>query len=88
MFFDVIKVDAIKNEYHKAEEELRQSRAKIKECDGQIASLLKAQNKVQQKRADHQLEIRKLENEVSFGVWRKRNINTVYHIDLRCGQIS
>ena len=56
----------MKQEYKKAEEDLRQSRAKIKECDGQISSLVKVQNKLQQKRADNQVEIRKLENEVNL----------------------
>ena len=56
----------MKKDYNKAEEDLRQSRAKIKECDGQISSLVKAQNKLQQKRADNQVEIRKLENEVNL----------------------
>ncbi|KAJ7300253.1 hypothetical protein O6H91_Y027600 [Diphasiastrum complanatum] len=58
------KVEAIKEEHSKAQDELRKSRARLKECDGQINALMKNQNNLQHKLTDCNVDAKKLSNEI------------------------
>lgn len=56
----------MKQEYLTAQAELNKERDRIKECDAQISTMLKAQNQLKNKLTDNIVEIKKLENEVSI----------------------
>ncbi|XP_057988646.1 structural maintenance of chromosomes protein 2-1 isoform X2 [Hevea brasiliensis] len=58
------KVVSIRNNHDQAQFELDLIRQKMKECDSQISSILKEQQKLQHKVGETKLERKKLENEV------------------------
>ncbi|KAK6936305.1 hypothetical protein RJ641_033335, partial [Dillenia turbinata] len=58
-----VELDAQKN---KAQSDLNSSRMKIKECDLEISTIMKDQQKLQSKLSDMNLEKKKMENEVLF----------------------
>ncbi|KAL5991399.1 hypothetical protein ACLOJK_012307 [Asimina triloba] len=59
-----IKVLSIKKDYDQVKSELDAIRSKMKDCDVEISSMVKEQQKLQQKISDANLERKKLENEV------------------------
>ena len=62
-----MQVAATKLEYDQAESELNIGRSKLKECDSQINSISKEQQKLQQLLGDSNVERKKMENEVLIG---------------------
>ena len=59
-----IQVSYLKQEFDKAEAELKRSREQMKECDSRISYIVKEQQKLQQRLSDANLERKKMENEV------------------------
>ncbi|KAK6926412.1 SMCs flexible hinge [Dillenia turbinata] len=57
------KVLTLRNRHDQAHSDLNSSRMKIKECDLEISSILKEQQKLQNKLSDMNLEKKKMENE-------------------------
>lgn len=62
-----MQVASIKQDYDQAESELNIGRSKLKECDSQINSMAKEQQKLQQQLSDSNVERKKMENEVTVG---------------------
>ncbi|XP_055826493.1 structural maintenance of chromosomes protein 2-1 [Solanum dulcamara] len=58
------KVASLKDDHGLAHSELNSARMKIKECDSQISSILKEQQRLQNKISETNLEKKKMENEV------------------------
>ncbi|KAL3834639.1 hypothetical protein ACJIZ3_009375 [Penstemon smallii] len=58
------KVASLKEHHDEAQSELNESRRKIKECDSQIASIVKKQQGIQHKITEANLERKRMENEV------------------------
>nr|XP_043627051.1 structural maintenance of chromosomes protein 2-1-like [Erigeron canadensis] len=58
------KVSLLKDEHSLAQSELNAARVKVKECDSQISSILKEQQKLKNRIGEKNLERKKLENEV------------------------
>ncbi|KAF3619865.1 Structural maintenance of chromosomes protein 2-1 [Capsicum annuum] len=58
------KVASLKADHGLAQSELNSARLKIKECDSQISSILKEQQRLQNKISETNLERKKMENEV------------------------
>lgn len=62
----ILQVASTKNIHDKAQSELDLIRMKMKECDSQISSILKEQQKLQHKLSETSLERKKMENEVIY----------------------
>jgi structural maintenance of chromosome 2 len=62
-----MQVASTKLDLDQAESELNIGRSKLKECDTQINSLSKEQQKLQQLLSDSNVERKKMENEVLMG---------------------
>lgn len=60
----VLQVSSTRNSHDKATSELDLVRMKMKECDSQISSILKEQQKLQHKLSETSIERKKMENEV------------------------
>ncbi|XP_024996476.1 structural maintenance of chromosomes protein 2-1-like [Cynara cardunculus var. scolymus] len=58
------KVTSLRDEHSQAQSELNAARTKVKECDSQISSILKEQQKLKNRIGEKNLERKKLENEV------------------------
>ncbi|PHU22761.1 Structural maintenance of chromosomes protein 2-1 [Capsicum chinense] len=58
------KVASLKADHGLAQSELNSARLKIKECDSQISSILKEQQRLQNKISETNLERKKMENEI------------------------
>jgi peptidoglycan hydrolase CwlO-like protein len=60
----LLQVASTRNNHDQAQSELDSIRLKMLECDSQISSILKEQQKLQHKLGETKLERKKLENEV------------------------
>lgn len=60
----LLQVASLKDDHGLAQSELNSARVKIKECDSQISSILKEQQRLQNKISETNLEKKRMENEV------------------------
>ncbi|XP_030487829.2 structural maintenance of chromosomes protein 2-1 [Cannabis sativa] len=70
------KVNSTRNILAKAQDELDLARKKMKECDSQISSIIKAQQKLQHKLSETSLEKKKMENEVKRMEMEQKDCST------------
>lgn len=63
-----MQVASLGNDHDQAQSELNIVRSKLRECDAQINSILKEQQKLQHKITESSLERKKMENEVVFSL--------------------
>ncbi|XP_073267681.1 structural maintenance of chromosomes protein 2-1-like [Populus alba] len=71
------KVASTRNNHDQAQSELDSIRLKMLECDSQISSILKEQQKLQHKLGETKLERKKLENEIIL-IFYRRDVSRIF----------